>query len=325
MAETAPASTPTPRQTKYGFITNDDGEDSRDGFPQQFPSLVNLTRGNYKNKEQLVRARQELVLHLTSLMFGCAFMIGGAIFAALAAIIKESASCAQSAAICGVAALHYSAMKNVVEAEAVPLMVNKLFESQGVKENSDENPMIKYGFQALSTHRLQLYLQYSDWLTTFPLLAMKLVMMARSGSGSVDEWLASGFMLMSVGLIGLLMIVAGVTSVIVSGDWGLSTKGNWRRRAFRIAMMFVGMVCLVMLYVVIYTTAEQSNSHHGAAIYIFTLVWIGYPAIAGLEMTCGPLIPAWRTLWITLLDVISKAFLAIYVSTDVLAVTTAVV
>jgi bacteriorhodopsin len=254
-------------------------------------------------------------------MFATSFMWGGAVYSALAAIIQNSPSCAQSAAICTIAALHYSAMRSVLESESVSSVVGTLMEGAGAQpqgKKAESTAMLAYGFDALTSYRLQTYLQYSDWMSSMPLLAVKLLTMARNGPGQVSSLFASKFMLMAVALIALAMIVSGATSVIVTGDWGVSTKKRPGRRIFRFAMMAVGLTCLIMLYVIIYTTAEQSQSVHGPAIYIFSLVWIGYPLIAGLELLCGPLVPAWRTLWLSLLDVVSKAFLAIYVSTDTL-------
>ena len=308
------------RSTSYGFIKNDtyDGENgkSEEGFPQEFPFRPKLTRAVLSPKRQ----RQELVLHITSLMFATSFMWGGAVYSALAAIVQSSASCAQSAAICTIAALHYSAMRSVVESESVSVVVGTLIEGDGADtdKKAASGSLLGHGFDALTSYRLQTYLQYSDWLSSMPLLALKLLTMARSGPGQVDSFFGSKFMLMAVALIALAMIVSGVTSVIITGDWGVSTKNRPGRRMFRGLMMFVGLVCLTLLYVAIYTTAEQAQSVHGPAIYIFSLVWIGYPLIAGLELLCGPLVPAWRTLWLSLLDVVSKAFLAIYVSTDTL-------
>lgn len=279
------------RKTRYGFITNTARDDS---IPQKFVDQPALKRSSLTDTEQ----RQELVLNVTSLMFSYAFMVSSAVYAALAALMVNSASCAQSAAICTVAALHYSAMK------------------RAVLSGEGDSPNGVPGMSALTDNRIQLYLMYADWLTTFPMLSIKLLTMAKSGSGKVDPFWDSKFMYPATALISLAMIVSGAMSVIITGDWGVSTNG--KSRAFRIVAMLVGMVCLILLYTIIYTVAEQAKSEHGPAVYIFSLVWLGYPTIAGLEMMLGPLIPAWRTLWIAILDVVSKAFLAIYVATDVL-------
>lgn len=242
-----------------------------------------------------------MLILTTSVMFAYAFMLGAAVYSAVAGVALRSKSCAQSAAVCFVAAVHYKGIRDLVTDET--------------KHFLDSRRQGKPEFDTLSAHELQTFLQYSDWVCTMPLLAMKLLAMAREGPGKLGGVASWEYLPVTVGLVALLMILSGAASVIKTGAWGIRLQ-NTRDVVVRVCALLTGCGCLATLYSLIFVTAEQAQSRHGANIYLASLVWIFYPVIVVYEMVFGCVPREWRTLCIGILDVLSKAFLAVYVVHD---------
>ena len=179
-----------------------------------------------------------------------AFLVGGAIvsaFAALAAIGAGSSaySSALSVAICIVAALHYHEILKL----------------------RDRQPSVSVEMQVDA-------LRHGDWVITMPLLVLKFYAVIRVPFSAYDSIFSSADV---AAVASVLMIVLAFVRL------GLDELSGWKRMTRE--SLFVGLlayglscVCLVLLLVDI---SRAASGHADRPILDSLLfVWVGYPLVA---------------------------------------------
>jgi bacteriorhodopsin len=156
-------------------------------------------------------------------------------------------------------------------------------------------------------------LRYSDWLVTMPLLALKLLDLARDGPNP----LVSSFLMWKqleafTAALAFVMILAGLIALLAIGDFDSCRHDTRSLMTLRWMLYLVGVICLVGLYVILFLTSNETDSPHWVEVYGFSLVWTLYPLVFIAQMygLCGMT----KDIFYAILDVISKPLLSIYVA-----------
>lgn len=171
-------------------------------------------------------------------------------------------------------------------------------------------------------------LRYSDWLVTMPLLALKVLSMARQGSAHVaydpnDFWntmYAWDYMPGVVAALAFGMILFGLVAKLGVGDF--EDCEGWRDplwvHAIRLVCFALGGACLVLLFILFVVTCDRFDSFRRSQVIGFSAVWFLYPVCfvlsgsfgdwlcKGFLMLCGPR----KDVAYAILDCVSKALLA---------------
>jgi bacteriorhodopsin len=161
-------------------------------------------------------------------------------------------------------------------------------------------------------------LRYSDWLATMPLLALELLSMATSNKDfaftGFYEW---SYLPTLVAGLAFAMILCGALALWCFGDFG-ECRGKvdgWRELA-RWALYVAGMCCLAVLYTIIFTAAIHGNSPELNEVVGFAWIWAAYPVVFVIKefaSTQHRMGTATEDVVFAALDVVSKAFLSLYV------------
>ena len=220
------------------------------------------------------------------LQMAMAAMLGGTLIAVCTAIARQSYDATISAGVCGVAYVHYSAMSMIRWKEAT-------------------GSVDSYGpFQPDQAVAL---LRYSDWLVTMPLLVLKVLNLARDGTVQASTFLENEYIPTAVAALAVLMIACGYVSSAVYGE----VDANKSLFGPRIGLYMVGLICLVLIYLILFFTALESDSKHSTEVFGFGLFWIAYPLVFGADLMWG-LSPNTKDASYAILDIVSKPFLTLY-------------
>mgnify|MGYP002631452320 CR=1 FL=1 len=255
-------------------------------------------------------------------VFQCAaaVMLGGAILAVCTSISVAftgggdgtetlAYSAALSAAICGIAYINYSSM-----AETRLRTLNQCREliSKPVK------PAEPYMSDACANARhiddyVITTLRYSDWLATFPLLALKLFELACDGPRERSTPLfLSPFIFPIVAGLGLAMVLCGFIALLASGDFEATRTDTTYSSVVRWFMYLVGSGCLVGIEIILWSTVAETNSFHAREVKLFSLVWVLYPVVFVAQIFKLP--KGLKDIFFAILDITSKPLLAVYVT-----------
>lgn len=233
-------------------------------------------------------------------------MLGGVFLSALALAVKaahwqqaqtaQESSCSRlelkalclSAAICAIAYWNYS--------QAVHAVCMR-----GAKDVRDAT---------LRVDDIVLQCRYADWLVTMPLLAVKVLEMARTdGSGCASSSDAPYVERGMAALLAFLMICSGG---VVAAAGCCCTKRC-------VAVLAVGMCSLVALLALILREALESDSGVAATAVCFAFVWCAYPVVffcvelrSSGEQAAACRSRCWCDTAYAALDVVSKPLLAAY-------------
>ena len=246
-----------------------------------------------------------------------AAMLGGTIISALVAAsdafgkVSSGAesgtvtySASLSAAICGVAYANYSAMT----ATRLRTIKQCRGEKKGVTNEGSCRTAEEIDGFVITT------LRYSDWVVTFPLLALKLFEMACDGPDlPTHSLLTTQYIHALVGIAGLLMIVFGFVSLVATGDFEGARTDTMASGLIRWTLCLLGMGCLAFQYVVLFTAVHETKSVHANEVIGFALVWALYPAVFLLQIF-QRIRPAYKDVAFALLDILSKPLLSVYIA-----------
>jgi bacteriorhodopsin len=242
-----------------------------------------------------------------------AAMLGGTIISTTVAISTAfnsnsstlAYSASLSAAICGVAFLNYTAMTST----RLRTIKQCLLETASTAEcPAASSPVEEIDGFVITT------LRYSDWVVTFPLLALKLFHLACDGPKPVvHDVLASTYIQAIVAGLGFLMIAFGFLALIATGDFEAVRTDSTRTAFIRWTLYLLGTACLVFEYLILFQAVHETESVHAREVIGFSLVWALYPAVFFLQaFQC--LRNTHKDVAFALLDVISKPLLAVYIA-----------
>jgi bacteriorhodopsin len=226
------------------------------------------------------------VMGAVFLQMATAAMLGGTLIAVCAAIARQSYDCTMAAGVCGVAYVHYTAMGMLRWREA-----SEKLES----------------FGPFNVDQAVALLRYSDWLVTMPLLVLKVLNMARDGPVQTSDFLENEYIPTGLAALAMLMIVCGYVSSAVYGE----VDSNKSIFGPRIGLYLVGMVCLTLIYLVLFFTALESESRHTNEVFGFALLWVAYPLVFLSDLMWG-LSPNTKDAVYAILDTVSKPMLTLY-------------
>ena len=232
------------------------------------------------------------VVSTTALQIASAAMLGGTLISFAASVARSSYTCTLSTAICGVAYMHYAMMTK----SKLSLM------------GSDADYKTKYK----QVNRHVTLLRYSDWLMTMPLLALDILHKARNGGTTLSDTLANEYIPTLVAGLAVLMIACGGLPVLLWGE--IHEYPEYDTQWLRVFFWFIGLGCLAGIYTILFLTALESDSTQQNEVFGFSLVWAVYPFVYLLDMTSGTMndAPEMKDVAFAILDVVSKAFLALY-------------
>lgn len=249
--------------------------------------------------KQLVDGRS-----LSFLAFQCtsAAMLGGALLSIGVVSLSSNHptlqyAAALSIAICGVAYVHYSAMTKQ------RLETVKACRKEGTlcdKKLAEDDFIVTC-------------MRYSDWLITMPLIALKLLALAEEGNGVLDNdsILSAHYIQALIAALSHIMILCGLAALLSVGDFESICDDNKPIGLMRWGIYLLGVVCLVVVYLILFNTAESKESPYSPEVYGFALVWILYPIVFLMQMfglACG----VRKDILFCVLDVISKPLLAVF-------------
>ena len=144
---------------------------------------------------------------------------------------------------------------------------------------------------------------------------LKLFDLACDGPGELTGILTSPFVHAIIGGLGVLMIASGFVALIATGDFEVTRTDNCRTGTLRWGLYTIGMCCLTAIYVLLFTAAEQAKTVHMREVYLFALVWLGYPTVFALQIFNFKVVtPRRKDILLSILDVISKPLLSVYVA-----------
>jgi bacteriorhodopsin len=228
------------------------------------------------------------------LQMATAAMLGGVLISACTAIAKMSYDATLATGICGVAYVHYTLMSTIRWAQAA-----------GVA-----NAAGPFSFdQAVAL------LRYSDWVITMPLLVLKILDMARDGTMQTSDFLENQYIPTALAALAVLMVACGYISSAIYGEIDNSNS----MFGPRIALFIVGLACMSTIYVVLFFTALESESKHVREVFGFSLWWCLYPAVYLADLLWA-LKPSTKDIAYSILDIVSKPFLALYIVVQVFGV-----
>ena len=216
-------------------------------------------------------------------------MLGGAIIGLTTGIARSSYDATMSAGVCGVAYVHYS------------MMIKVRYTALRASYDTDEKPA---ALGPLRADALVSLLRYSDWFITMPLLALKILNLARDGATQASGFLEGKYIPTTVASLAMAMILAGYMSSALYGERGAYEA--------RIGLFLIGLVCLVLIYVILFFTALESDSKHTNEVFGFGLFWTTYPLVFLLDLAFE-LEPSTKDVAYSVLDTVSKPFLTLYV------------
>ena len=156
-------------------------------------------------------------------------------------------------------------------------------------------------------------LRYADWLVTMPLLALKLLDLARDGPLLLSDGFLTWVNLEAfIAFLAFLMILCGLIAILSVGDFDTCRYDTSPLLLLRWTLYLIGVACLVGIYIILYTTSNATDSIHWVEVYGFSLVWIMYPIafLAQMMGMCGMT----KDIVYAILDVISKPLLSVYVA-----------
>lgn len=261
-----------------------------------------------------------------------AAMLGGALIAACTAVsigftggvsagVAGSSSTlayssALSVAICGVAYVNYNAMKET--------RLRTIKREYRAGSSSSETPSVWSSHANKLDDFVITTLRYSDWVVTFPLLALKLFDLASDGPNTLTHgFLTSNFIHALIAGLGVLMIACGFIALISTGDFESARTDcrkckfvpclHWAVPCLRTVCYLVGMACLIGLYIILHFTIKETKSVHATEVYVFGGVWFLYPIVFLLQIF-NKLEPRLKDNLFALLDVLSKPLLAVYIA-----------
>lgn len=156
-------------------------------------------------------------------------------------------------------------------------------------------------------------LRYADWLVTMPLLALKLLDLARDGPKAIQD----GFLIWTnleafIAALAFLMILCGLIALLSIGDFDSCRDDTSPLMTLRWTLYAIGVACLAGIYTILFMTSNATDSYHWIEVYGFSLMWILYPIafVAQMMGMCGMT----KDIVYAILDVISKPLLSVYVA-----------
>jgi bacteriorhodopsin len=234
-----------------------------------------------------------------------AALLGATLISMVAAIARSSYGCVMSGGICGVAFLHYLAIMAIRkkqwmdETEAHEAMLD----ANAAPKEKEVPPM-----KRTTDDYMVAVLRHSDWLTTLPLLALKLLALAQTGPGTATTF-TGAYISALVGLLAFFTVMISCINLIAFDDWHVKI-GKWT--GLRITMFLVSLCLMTFLFVIILMTAEEVGASHIVECYFFLLMWLGYPLAYLLLMVKA--LPYWSVdVLFGPLDVFCKAIFALWV------------
>jgi hypothetical protein len=242
-----------------------------------------------------------------------AALLGATLISMVAAIVRSSYGCVMSAGICGVAFLHYAAIMSIrkkqwmdetKEHEAMS-DANAAAKEKGVNPpNHNPWPPMK----RTTDDYMVAVLRHSDWLTTLPLLALKLLALAQTGPGTATTFTGS-YISTLVGLLAFFTVVVSCINLIAFDDWHVNLSNY---TVLRIIVFLISLCLMAFLFVIILMTAEEVQATNIVEVYVFLLMWIGYPLAYAFLM--AKWLPYWSVdVLFGPLDVMCKAIFALWI------------
>jgi bacteriorhodopsin len=239
-------------------------------------------------------------------------LAGGCVLAALMglssqATASDSWSCALSAAVCAVATVHYIAIYRALE----PIKTTQA--EVGAELGKSELRTDGY--------------RYSDWLVTLPLLTLDLAFVRDSlaASGVVSPVLSGYWLaLMQAG-----MVAMGAVWRFWFGEGNVGSLAGALpgAAAFLASLALFVAVLYILIDGVVPANLSGAANEDAHALLFFALVWIAYPATAGLQAIANlalsapgeysPAVSAAKAVVFAGLDVAAKAGLAVYAAQKV--------
>jgi len=245
-------------------------------------------------------------LSFVTFQFAAAAMAGGAAVSIgalfLSSLNQKTALCYSaglSMSICVVAYINYSSM--------IKTRLNTIKACGNAKGNKNDCIRYKHEDDFVVT-----CLRYTDWLVTMPLLAIKLLDLARGGPNAItSEFLTWVNLEAFVGILAFAMILMGFIALLSVGDFQDCRYDNGPIMLLRWGLYLGGLVCLIIIYVIIFMTCNETESIHVTEVYGFALLWTLYPIafVAQIWGLCGP--P--KDIVYSILDVLSKPLLSVYI------------
>lgn len=155
-------------------------------------------------------------------------------------------------------------------------------------------------------------LRYTDWLVTMPLLAIKLLDLARDGPHALTtEFLMWANLEAFVAFLAFVMILMGFIALLSVGDFPAWRHDTASLMLLRVSLYVVGVLCLAAIYYILFTTCTEAQSVHVTEVYGFSLIWILYPVafVAQVSILRGTT----KDIVYSVLDVLSKPLLSVYI------------
>jgi len=228
-------------------------------------------------------------------------------------------SSALSAAICGIAYINYSSMTET--------RLRTIKQCRAEKGPPDVYPKKVACLAAEEVDDFVITtLRYSDWVATFPLLALKLFDLACDGPGELtSSVLTSRLVHALIAALGIIMVASGFVALIATGDFEVARTDTARSALLRWGLYGVGMCCLIGIYVLLFMASNETESVHSTEVYGFALLWLLYPVVFVLQIFNSNIVtPPRKDVLFSILDVLSKPLLAVYVAQTALKRTTGV-
>ena len=237
----------------------------------------------------------------TAAMAGGAAVSLGALFLTHLNQNKELCySAGLSLAICAVAYINYSSMLKT-RLRTIKACANTASGKTNCKRLWNEDDFVVT------------CLRYADWLVTMPLLALKLLDLARDGPHTLNDGFLTWTQLEAfIAFLAFLMILCGLIALLAVGDFDACGRDTTALMILRWPMYFIGVACLIGIYIILFATSNETESIHWIEVYGFSLVWTLYPMafVAQIIGLCG----VRKDIAYAVLDVISKPLLAVYVA-----------
>ena len=261
-----------------------------------------------KHNKHIIVVRRSLAMNSPSasvLTFQCATaaMAGGAALSLASCLALPALSACLSFSICTVAYINYSSMATT-RLRTVKVCEKK--RKTGGCGGGVWNAMQEDDFAITC-------LRYSDWIVTMPLLALELLALARDGPVALPEGFLTWTQLDAfVAFLAFSMILCGLVALLAFEDFNTCGKDTGTVACMRWLLYFTGVACLVGIYTILFSVSDASVSDHWVEVYGFSLTWTLYP-IAFVAQMLG-LEGARKDIVYTVLDIISKPLLAVYVA-----------
>jgi hypothetical protein len=242
-----------------------------------------------------------------------AALLGATLISMVAAIVRSSYGCVMSGGICGVAFLHYVAIMAVRKKQWMD--ETKLHEEMtdanakaAVDGTKMPHDVLWPPMKRTTDDYMVAVLRHSDWLTTLPLLALKLLALAQTGPGTAATF-TGAYISTLVGLLAFFTVMISCINLIAFDDWHVKLS---RYTVLRVIMFLISLCLMTFLFVIILMTAEEVNATNIVEVYVFLLFWIGYPIAYVLLMVKA--LPYWSVdVLFGPMDVVCKAIFALWV------------